>query len=385
MSKVGGIMLNRKVISMGIMVCPIKKNLFYEKDFYKQLFKTGKEQDVDTFVFYPNSIDWKKKIIKGFQFDPYSNKFQSKIFPFPHFIYDRCFYLTAQEYRTYIPYVKRIKQDAKIQFLGEGLNGKWEVYEILSTNPLFKVHLPKTALYRNTKQLFHWLSLTPIVLKPTGGSHGRGVIKVNSKKQGYEITGRTNQNQKIHKLYKNKSELADAIQTISYGRKYAIQQYLPLTTSQNEPYDIRVLVQKNEIGSWEMTGMAARIGDADNITSNLHGGGYVESVEKIIKTEFSVQKADDILTQIHSFSKTIPPFIEQSHGSIFELGLDLGIDKKGKVWIIEVNSKPGRSVFSIMGDEQTSYKSMVQPILYTRHLAKNQLLGGNVKNEYHFH
>ncbi|WP_339060147.1 YheC/YheD family protein [Tepidibacillus marianensis] len=287
--------------------------------------------------------------------------------------------MTPLEYRTYIPYVKRIKQESQIRFLGQGLNGKWEVYGILSTNPIFKIHLPKTAIYRETKQLFHWLSVTPIILKPTGGSHGNGVIKVHYDHHRYEIVGRTFDNKKIHEIVNNKNQLIKAIQSIIQRRRYAIQQYLQLTTSQNEPYDIRVLVQKNEKGLWETTGMAARIGDADNITSNLHGGGYVDSAEKIIQTEFSPYQAKEILAQIQSLAKTIPPFIEQSHGLFVELGLDLGIDKQGKVWIIEVNSKPGRSVFSILGDEQASYKSVIQPILYTRYLSKNQILGGNVK------
>ncbi|TCS83596.1 YheC/YheD family protein [Tepidibacillus fermentans] len=371
-------MKSSKQTLLGIMVCQNRKHLFYEKDYIKRLYTIGKENNIDVFVFYPDSIDWTKRKTRGFQYNPYTNCFEAQTFPIPSFIYDRCFYTTAKEYRTYLPYVKRIRQE-QIPFLGKGLSGKWKVYQILSTNPIYKSHLPKTSIYRDKNQLLLWLSANPIILKPIGGSHGKGVIKVCIQKNSFEVVGRTYLNQKFHLILKNKKDFYNWIQSFTRGKRYLVQQYLNLTTSHNQPYDIRVLVQKNENGQWETTGMAARIGDAKNITSNLHGGGRVDSAIHLIQKEFSPYKAKEILEQIHSFAKTIPPFIEQSHGSLFELGLDLGIDKQGKVWIIEVNSKPGRSVFSILGEEQAIRKSLSQPILYTKYLAKKQLLGGNVQ------
>ncbi|WP_368784377.1 YheC/YheD family protein, partial [Acinetobacter baumannii] len=41
----------------------------------------------------------------------------------------------------------------------------------------------------------------------------------------------------------------------------------------------------------------------------------------------------------------LPTFLEQRHGRLVELGIDIGIDRQGKVWLIEVNSKPGRASF----------------------------------------
>jgi hypothetical protein len=36
----------------------------------------------------------------------------------------------------------------------------------------------------------------------------------------------------------------------------------------------------------------------------------------------------------------------QVEGIIGEIGFDLGIDKEGRVWLFEANSKPGRSIFT---------------------------------------
>ncbi|OMD40025.1 hypothetical protein BSK52_14095 [Paenibacillus odorifer] len=44
-----------------------------------------------------------------------------------------------------------------------------------------------------------------------------------------------------------------------------------------------MLVQKKGQGVWELTGIAARVGAARSITSNLHGGGHAVRAETLLK------------------------------------------------------------------------------------------------------
>ncbi|MNJ02586.1 Endospore coat-associated protein YheD [compost metagenome] len=53
-----------------------------------------------------------------------------------------------------------------------------------------------------------------------------------------------------------------------------------------------------------------------------------------------------------------------------ELGLDLGVERGGRVWIIEVNSKPGRSVFHRLSLEQAGDSADRNPIAYAGHLLR---------------
>ncbi|OEG00063.1 hypothetical protein BHF71_06350 [Vulcanibacillus modesticaldus] len=358
-----------KALLLGIMVCKTK-NLFSEKDFYKLLQKAGEKLKIIVYVFYPNQIDWKTNKVKGFQYNFSLNKWEDQWFPLPDFIYDRCFYSSSHSYLAYKPYIKKLKEQKKIRFLGNGLKGKWSVYKILSSNPEFIKYLPKTAIYNDSTQLFQWLADFPIVLKPTGGSHGKGIIKIDFKDNNYQIVGRDINNNKINQQIRDQDILGDWVNLFIDKRSYLIQQYLDLITLNNEPYDIRVLVQKNQYGKWEITGSAVRIGDAANITSNLHGGGQVQNTESLLIKQFGKQKAKEILKQIKQLAESIPSYIESVHGNLFELGLDLGVDLSGKVWIIEANSKPGRKVFSLLGKVEERKKSLIQPLVYTKHLAK---------------
>lgn len=353
---------------LGIMVCQLKNNLFKEKHYYQLLQQLGMKKNLFVYVFYPNFIDWQRREVKGFQYNFKLNKWEVNWFPLPDYVYDRCFYTSSQKYLKYKPYIEQI-QVRNILFLGHGLKGKWSVYQILSNNNNFLKHLPKTSPYKNTQQLIKWLKYFPVILKPTGGSHGIGVIKVIHHKNKYEIIGRNFNNKKIHQIFNNQEQFIKWIQSFIKGKRFLIQRFVNLTNSKDQPYDIRVLVQKNQQGDWENIGMAARVGEASNITSNLHGGGKVQSTTDLLTHEFGKEKSKKIINQINELSRLLPPYIESIHGRLFELGLDMGVDRQGKVWIIEVNSKPGRSAFALLGNKKARNKSLNNPILYTQYLS----------------
>lgn len=352
---------------LGIMVCK-ERDLFLEKGFYKTLQKLGQQHELSVYVFYPNYVDWGRKIVKGFQYNFNSKIWEIKNFPLPNYVYDRCFFTSSKNYLTYKPYIKLLRQNKEIEFLGVGLNGKWEVYNILSKHSVFQQYLPKTNLYKNDKQLDEWLPSHPVILKPVGGTHGKGVIRISKSNNAYEIIGRDLSSKKIYHFFNNRVSLCKWVSNFTYKRRYLIQQYLTLTTSNNNPFDIRVLVQKNSNGKWEITGSGARVGPSSNITSNLHSGSSVQPTNLILTKEFGVAKAEKIIKEIYEIASTLPSYLESKHGNLVELGLDMGVDKQGKVWIIEVNSKPGRQVFALLNNKTIQYKSVIQPLLYANYL-----------------
>ncbi len=355
---------------LGIMVCK-NKNLFVEKYFYKNLQQLGLRYNIQVYVFYPNYIDFQKKIIKGFQYNFINQNWETKKFPLPNLIYDRCFYNSSKNYLFYKPYIKLLRKQKNIRFLGKGLNGKWQIYNILAKHSYFKKHLPKTSLYNNDwQQIDKWLKLFPVILKPVGGTHGKGVIKISKHNNKYEVIGRDLYCKNIYYQFNKPAKLFEWINIFTFNKRYLIQQYLNLNTSTNNPFDIRVLVQKNSNGNWEVTGNGARIGSSSNITSNLYSDSAVKPTHSLLMQEFGEIKTKEILKQINEIATTLPTYLESIHGHLVELGLDIGIDKKGKVWIIEVNSKPGRRLFALLNNDNITYKSIVQPILYAKYLHK---------------
>ena len=78
----------------------------------------------------------------------------------------------------------------------------------------------------------------------------------------------------------------------------------------------------------------------------------------------------EIADSIRNYSKDIFKILDDKVGPIGEVGIDFLIDQGGKVYLIEVNSVPGRNLFHILPDiRETAIK---RPVQYAQHLLTKQ-------------
>lgn len=76
----------------------------------------------------------------------------------------------------------------------------------------------------------------------------------------------------------------------------------------------------------------------------------------------------DLYQELISAAALLPPLLEESCGRLGELGLDFGIDAGGRLYLLEANSKPGRTVFRLTGDRRAARLAAENPLRYARHL-----------------
>jgi YheC/D like ATP-grasp len=358
--------------TLGIIVCRetgVKKTPpFYETPYFMQLAQEARNWGMDIFVFVPTDIRWDERTATGWtvRFD---DTWVKTVRPLPDLIYDRCYYHNLREYHFYQPYIKRLCSDPNVRLLGTPLKGKLQTYDILKQNPELHPFLPPTRLYQSPTDVFECIAkYRGAVTKPNGGSHGRGVAAIIPAQEGYLVRGRDQQNLIVSRYLKNDRELSSWLDSFIRQSRYIVQPYLSLYTSDRRPFDIRILIQKNEHMQWEVTGMAVRTGKPKSITSNLHGGGEAINIQSFLETHYGQQEMDLILAQLYQISETVPHTIEAHHGTLVELGLDIGIDRLGRIWILEVNSKPGRTIFLKTGELQLRQRAVQLPIRYARAL-----------------
>jgi glutathione synthase/RimK-type ligase-like ATP-grasp enzyme len=351
---------------------------FAQHRFFAHLSLIGAKCGFLVYVFSPLQVDCTAISVQGYTY--LSTGWMRQTFPLPDLIYDRAFFNNKQQYQRHMTALHVLQQLKKTPYLGRSLKGKWSVHKVLIKHPFISAHLPKTNPLRNPSQLFHWFKEHPsVVIKPESGSHGKGVLVITKTTAAeYSLRGRNMQNQIVSNRFPNSLNLYHWLIDFIGERRYLIQRYLHLQTEQGVAYDIRILMQKGSNGQWNQTGMATRVGEPTSITSNLHGGGTATEVLPWLTAQFDANYAQAILVKINALSALIPPFLEQHFGRLAELGLDIGVDRNGGIWIIEVNSKPGRTAAHWFSHPNALDQAMSNPMLYARYLLLQSLNLGTI-------
>lgn len=355
--------------SVGIMVRRKNEGFpFHNEKHFRRLCVKGKQLGLNVFVFSPERIDWQQESVIGYVYDHSKMRWTARKFSLPPLIYDRFFVSGKTQFVLYRQSLNKL-QTKKVRLLNHSLGNKWEVYQHLSKFHSLSAYLPQTSLLTNK----NWSDLLEnkkeIFLKPNIGSQGKGTVYIQSHSNGsYTIRARNWHNNIIQHTITDRAALPDWIHRQTMNRTYLVQPFLSLSTKNGEAFDIRSLVQKNRRGSWQVTGLAVRKGNAGSHTSNLHGGGKALEVEPFLVHEFGTQKASRLLAKIHKLSEEIPQALESTYGRMAELGIDFGIDRSAQLFILEVNSKPGRTAFSQLPNKKQRYESVYNPIFYARFL-----------------
>jgi glutathione synthase/RimK-type ligase-like ATP-grasp enzyme len=366
--------------TLGILTCQAKPP-YMEDSFFRKLSTLAAKENILVLVFSPKSLRLREKRVRGYYWAEHSKSWNPIVAPPPELIYDRCFYLSSAHYREYTPFIKRLQRLPNTRFLGYGLAGKWEVYQILSRIPHIRPYLPDTRRVHHVNEVLEYLQKKrDIVIKPIGGSTGKKVIRVQQLHPGwYRLLGRDAKNRPFSAAMSDQ-QLYSWLRKQLLLSRWIAQPYLHLYTADQKPFDIRVLTQKNGHGEWEVVGKAIRQGNHGGLTSNLHGGGKGFRFAPFIRHHFP-DREKVIHQQIDALSQMIPPSLESVHGPLLELGIDIGIDRKGDIWIIEVNSKPGRNLFAMTGEQNVQHQSVQNIIDYACYCLKAKRFEGGGKRK----
>ncbi|NEW06803.1 YheC/YheD family protein [Paenibacillus sp. SYP-B3998] len=238
--------------------------------------------------------------------------------------------------------------------------GKMIKHKELLQRPALRKYLPETHWISPARTLRMIRSYSSIFIKPNKGSGGTGIIRAKRIRNVYEVG--CGQRRKMV----GPASLYRAIQSFQKpSQRYLVQRGLQLGRYKGSIFDVRIYMQKPK-SRWVISGMAARVAAPNRFVTNYHKGGHGESLDKVLLHLFGNErrKVNDRLSKISDLSYSIATTINEHH-SIRELGIDLGIEKSGRIWFIEANSKPGHMLFS-----QLPNKTMLNTIMKNKRLIR---------------
>jgi hypothetical protein len=184
-----------------------------------------------------------------------------------------------------------------------------------------------------------------VFIKPKNGSLGLGVHQIIYDKHSDDYFCRYQDPSGINRLRKF-SSLERLMETVFANQSLEnmlVQQGIHLLRSESRSIDFRVHTNKDDMGNWHVSAIAAKIAGLGSVTTHARSGGDIKTMEEVFSNEECILFKDRLSTAALLLSSSLDRNVE---GIIGEIGFDLGIDRHGEVWLFEANSKPGRTIFT---------------------------------------
>ncbi|REE92904.1 YheC/D-like protein [Paenibacillus taihuensis] len=218
---------------------------------------------------------------------------------------------------------------------GRQLASKWAKTEALLSHSGIAPHIPPTRMFTKANLGSMLSAHGMVVVKPVRGAGGHGVIKVSRDNGTYAYTyySKTNRFGSFDAMYQSLSRKKGA-------RRYLIQKGIRLATIGGRPIDYRVKYVKQADGRWAITAIVGRLAKPGLFVTNICRGGTLLSGSEGIRRSFSssaVVPKKRLMRQLTQMSTSV---LESRFPGIGQLGFDFGIDRNGKIWIFEVNTRP---------------------------------------------
>ncbi|MGI6666027.1 MAG: YheC/YheD family protein [Bacillota bacterium] len=351
---------------IGIMAPRLGKGQRFgiETDRFRHMVRLGAEMGLLVYVFFPEpapgegpTLDPVAGFVKGWTHRD-RRGWSAEWLPLPDVVYDRHIpdpvtggaRDVAQEFSGACPQAVFINSLPLVRLCRD----KLMTHDVLSGVPEIAAHLPVTEAVREASQAARFASFRRrAFLKLRGGTGTKGLALIENLGSRYRITRREKgAPPRVDEVQGQASLLrflSDVLQIPAPGTpprrepcpEFIIQEGIdlaPLPEGAGSAFEVRVVYQKGGAGVWLRTGMVVR--------ANPEAEGFVlPGVELHHRVGDFLELAlpgrvNEVKAAVRRVARMIPPVLERHSGRGGEISVDFGIDRNGKPWLIEVNSKP---------------------------------------------
>ncbi|MBT2720740.1 MULTISPECIES: YheC/YheD family protein [unclassified Bacillus (in: firmicutes)] len=317
----------------------------------------AKMEGVDFYFFSPGSVNFNDRRILAWVYE--DGQWMQKSRPFPDVIYNSSSPGTERQEEI----VDRLHE--MIPFTSYSIGDKMHVHKKIKEGKLFAHYLIPSTEILKYQDVFKFLHRhKKIVLKPLYGHKGQNIFFVWRNKENFIVQ------QDKTRVKMNKTKFKVFAEKVAKKESYLAQAFIKSTTKKGLATHFRLHVQKNEEGKWALTTIYPCIA-SEGFTANLSNGGYTTMFEIFLKKEFGGEYYN-IKRYMEHFAVVFSEHFDRLYdGSLDELGIDIGLDSIHRIWIYEVNWRPGTpATFAL---ELDVVKRMIR---YARFLAEKNCATG---------
>jgi hypothetical protein len=309
----------------------------------------AKMEGVNFFYFTPGKVDLVSRKIKGYFYE--DGLWMERETEYPDVVYNAGGTLTAKQDLI----VEALEKE--LPFTSHPIGDKMNVFYRIKKGGLFSGNLIPSEHFERVPTAFSYLlKYHSIIIKPVSGAKGESIYFIKKRQDDFSLILAGTE----HIL--SEEQLIDwLVEILLEDEPYLIQPFIQSKTKQGLSYDFRLHVQKDGEGKWVFTTMFPRIAQK-GIVANVSTGGYTSYAPSFLQEEFG----DDyfnVKRYLETFAVQFSTHFDQLYdGLLDELGIDVGIDQNQKLWIYEVNWRPGSPVLFYL--EMDVVKRMIQYAIY---------------------
>lgn len=315
-------------------------------------------------VFALNKVDMANRLIEGYCYNPSENCWKKGIFPYPSSIY-RTIGLSKKWKNHFLSAIGD-------KIFNNPYFSKWDMYKWFSVDEQINNNIPHTVLYQSHQDVLDLLArYGKVYIKPVSGLQGRRVVQASMENKAFVFKYReTGENCKVE--LKNENEAIEFLQKRFYHGRYLIQKAIDLLQYNGRIIDFRCVMQKNQSDMWICKAVIGRCGDRESIVSNISNGGTAFPVIKMLKKAIPSSQDNVLLLKekMESFAIAVCNTLDECGINCGNLGVDVGIDIQGNLWLIEINNRdPDHTIALNINDKQLYYTLKTGQLFYAKSLA----------------
>jgi glutathione synthase/RimK-type ligase-like ATP-grasp enzyme len=333
--------------TIGILATSLAYKLQYDPTSIRAeliyLSHVSRSLNAQIYVFTPDSINWNENTARGYVYQ--KGSWIGAVYPLPDVVYDRITSRSSEEKFSHTR--NKLMEITGNKYFNPSFLNKWKVYQLLSEDQILKKYLPETKSLTTENMQDMMGKYKTLFVKPSNGSLGKGIIKVNILSKGkmsYVVYG----NSRYKSQADNVEEFLKKTTKVRKDKPYIVQQGLDLAVYRGSLFDLRVIFQKNRDGKWLVAKKFVRLAPRGSSISNLSRGGKVEISKRIFRYIYhNKDRVNRKFEEAKQLCLRVATVLEEKSNGVYgELGMDIGIDKNGALWLIEVNSKPRKTTDS---------------------------------------
>lgn len=311
--------------------------------------------------FRMKDISLRHRRVKALFLEQDGSQRRIRLIPLPDVIHNRAIHLARGSRR------KLASLQAAGVFLYNRHNryGKWLIHRLLMKDDRIRPHLPETRLAtaRSIREMMR--RYDALIIKPNNGSIGRGIMKLQKIRKRWRLHYRSAVRRRRWLVARSSGRVPAVLLRAIRRRSYLVQERIALASYMGRPFDLRVSVQRNRSGEWQVTGIIGKAAPARLFLTNVAQGGTVYTLEHLLHAHPALHPMI-VRRDIEVLALRIAACLSETLPNLADLGMDIGITEQGVPMFIECNCRDLRYSFQEGGLTDVWAEVYQQPISYGR-------------------